>query len=560
VATAVAVLATGTILTMQNLADAGGCSSTDGLLLRVAADPAIAPVLREVAAGWTDPDEPEVNGRCVAVEVTGAATAEVASMLATSAGGLLDIAAGLPAAPSPAGQEMPAVWIPDSSYWIDRMRSISRSMFEPDPPSLATSPVLLGVSAAGAGVLGSGPVPPGALREPLLAGLQSPDQPPLPFALPEPRRDTAGLVGAAWTQSAVVTSDLELPFIVALFRALGDAPPDTAALGPAFDAGLAAAPMSEQAVVAHNTGTSPTRITAVRVVDAPVLDFPYAVLANQPRDSKTAAAMFRAALTRSGGAFARHGFRAPDGTAGNDFPAGDGIAADPVPAFPVGPPERFDQARRIWTSATSSARVLSVVGVNASMQLPMTMPDGSQVPRLRVFQAAATQGMEMFRAGTDLGHWEYAARLDGDRDWVEGVPIALLDEPQQQRILAAIQQVRSAPTNESALFETVLAAYRVMKEGWDPTRSNTLVVWTDSGSTKQGGMTLEEALRELERLADLTRPIRVILLGLGPDADMAQLEALAAATGGGAFQIENPADIQTIFLRALLALPPVPQR
>jgi hypothetical protein len=283
------------------------------------------------------------------------------------------------------------------------------------------------------------------------------------------------------------------------------------------------------------------------------------VLERQPRDIRAAASMFRAALERSPETFTQHGFRAPDGTAGNGFPIGHGVVADPVPTLTVGPPELFDQARRIWTSATSDARVLSVVNINASMSLPMPTAQGP-VPRIEIFRETARQGVALFTAGTDLGHWEYAVRLDGDQDWREGVAIDLLTEEQIARIMQAIDTAAPVATNEAAMFETLLAAYQEMKDGWDPHRSNTLVMWTDSGDTKQGGLTLEETLRELERMRDLTRPIRVVLQGLGPDVNMEHLEALAEATGGAAFQITNPDDIQGVFLRALLALPPVTPR
>jgi hypothetical protein len=317
--------------------------------------------------------------------------------------------------------------------------------------------------------------------------------------------------------------------------------------------------MSEQAVFDYNSADPPIPVTAVHVVDAPALDFPYAVLERQPRDIRTAASMFRAALEGSLEDFTQHGFRAPDGTAGNGFPIGHGITNDPVPMLTVGPPELFDQARRIWTSATSDARVLSVANINASMNLTMPTAQGP-VPRIAIFRATARQGVALFTDGTDLGHWEYAARLEGDQDWREGVPIDLLTEEQTGRIMQAIDAAQPVATNEAAMFETLLAAYQEMKDGWDPHRSNTLVMWTDSGDTKSDGLTLEETLRELERMRDLTRPIRVVLQGLGPDVNMEHLEALADATGGAAFQITNPDDIQSVFLRALLALPPVTPR
>jgi hypothetical protein len=58
--------------------------------------------------------------------------------------------------------------------------------------------------------------------------------------------------------------------------------------------------------------------------------------------------------------------------------------------------------------------------------------------------------------------------------------------------------------------------------------------------------------RDLEVLADVTRPVRVILLGMGPDVDRAALEAIAKTTGGAAFPVTNAEDMEPIFLAALL--------
>jgi hypothetical protein len=543
VVAAVVVLVTGAVLVVQGLAGAGGCDDSAGVRLTVAADPAIAPALREVAQAWTGSERPEVDGRCVAVEVTGAATADVASQLAAAAGGFVDVGTATPDPESPPAGAVPAVWVPDSSYWLARLRSVSRTLFESDPQPLATSPVMLAASPAGAELVGGGqPVPPEALREPLLTALAG--QQPLPVALAEPRRDTAGLVGAGWLEQAVVTAEPELPNLVGAFRQLDDAPPDTATVLTGIGEEPLLVPASEQAVTTHNQAGPATPVTAVPVTDAPALDFPYGVLSRQPRDLQTAAGQFRAALAASAEVFGRHGFRPPD--------AADPLGAGAEQATPVGTPEQLTRTLRIWTSATRDARALSVVSVNASMSTPMTTGDGSQVPRIDVFRATALAGMPLFTAGTDLGHWEYAVGLDGDQDWVEGVPIATLAPEHRQAVERAVQSVQPVAADQAGMFETLLAAYRELQEGYDPSRSNTLIMWTDSGDTKTDGLTLAETLAELERMADVTRPIRVILLGLGPDADLAQLEAIATATGGGAFHLNDPDEIALVFLRALL--------
>lgn len=558
VVAAVAVVAVATVLVVQSLADAGGCRD-DGVPLAVGADPAITPALREVAGDWTGAEEPEIDGQCVAVQVTAVATADLAATLATSAGGSLDVAAATPVGPTPAATatatpgepdppDLPAVWVPDSTYWLDRLRAVSRTLFEPDAPPLATSPIVLAVSPAGAEVFGAGPIAPEALAGPVSAALANPGEATLRLTVAEPRRDTAGLVGAGWLRSVLAPGEADLPDAVRLFRGLGEVPPDTGSLLAAFGDGLTAAPVSEQAVLAYHASAAASpdqdaQVTAVPVVDAPALDFPYAVRSGAPRGVQTAARMFRDVLAGSGDVLARHGFRAPDGTAAPGFPAGHGVAAAPVPVPPVPPPEQLAPLLRIWTSSRSDARVLSVVNVNASMAEPVA--DGVAVPRITVFQQTAELGLSLFTENSQLGHWEYAD------EWVEGVPIDTLDDAQQRAILDATAAMQIRDTNQSAMFETLLAAYRQMKEEYDPTRSNTLVLWTDGGDTV-GELTLEETLAELERLADVTRPIRVILLGLGQDANMADLEAIAEATGGGAYQLVNPDEVRLIFLRALL--------
>jgi hypothetical protein len=502
--------------------------------LTVAADPAVAPVLREVAADWTDTAEPAIDGQCVGVEVIDATTAEAASVLATEAGSSIDVATPTPE--PGALTETPAVWVPDSSYWIARMQAISRTLFTPDTRPLASSPIVLAATPPAADVLGAGPVPPTALAQ--LVGAE------LPLTVAEPRRDTAGLVGVAWLQTAMAPDAADLPAAVGLFRGLGDVPPDSRTLlGALGEGGVAAAPVSEQAVIAHNASQPPVAVTAVPVTEAPALDFPYAILASKPRNLQTAAGMFRAELVGADQVFAAHGFRATDGASRPGFRVGNGVTNAPVPVLPVGPAEQVSQVLRIWISSRSDARVLSLVNINASMLEPMA--EGAP-PRIAVFQATASEGIELFTPNSQLGVWEYAD------DWTEVVPVATLTDDQKGAVLNATAAMQTRLGNESAMFEVLLAGYREMKDGYDPTRSNTLLLWTDGGENLPDGLALEEALAELERLVDVTRPIRVILLGLGPNANMTQLEAIAEATGGGAYQLLDPEEIRLIFLQALL--------
>jgi hypothetical protein len=46
----------------------------------------------------------------------------------------------------------------------------------------------------------------------------------------------------------------------------------------------------------------------------------------------------------------------------------------------------------------------------------------------------------------------------------------------------------------------------------------------------------------------------VVLLGIGPEINMDELNAIAKTTGGKAFQVTEPEKISEIFLQALLRI------
>ena len=92
-----------------------------------------------------------------------------------------------------------------------------------------------------------------------------------------------------------------------------------------------------------------------------------------------------------------------------------------------------------------------------------------------------------------------------------------------------------------------------MRDGYDPTRPNLIVVLTDGGDSDQSPLRLEQFNQDMQKLADPTKPIRVVLIGISVDsADATNLQAIADIVGGGFFPLTSPEQIQTIFLKALL--------
>jgi len=373
------------------------------------------------------------------------------------------------------------------------------------------------------------------------------------IGLAEPRRDSASLAGAVMLHDAVVTSPAQLPALVATYRAATVAP-DQATLLKGFGTTQVIAPMSEQAVLAYDGSGPQLPLVAAGLQPTPVLDYPYAVVSGKPRAIEQAAGLFREALTGSAyqDVFAKRGFRGPDGIATAGFPVGNGVTAEPIVGVPLDDSEKIADVVSIWTVSKTPSRVLALIDVTASMATPMTLPNGVIVTRMQVVQKASIDGLKLFTNESELGRWEYAADMSKGLDYREVVPIAPLDQAQRNRLDGAVAVSRPAPTDLCGLYSTLLDAYKVMQVGYRPDRSNTIVVFIDGRNNKPGSISLDQLETQFEMLADPRKPIRVILLGIGPDVDLNELNAIAKATGGKAFQVNDPTTIGTIFLNALL--------
>ena len=546
---AVAALVALTVVAVRAVAaDANGCSK--GITLSVAAAPDIAPVVRDAATRWTA-GNPKVNGDCVKVQVSATEPADVANMLAVRAGTRINVAAS--PVPTPSDADIPSVWIPDSVSWLVRVQSVNKDAFDNDAPSLAVSPVVLAMPEQLARALqGDNPhrlttADLGALLQKAFKGDKT-----IQVGVSEPRRNAVGLAGASLMYDTVVTAPAQLPILVGTYRAVtlsSDAPGELKAFGQ----GQTVAPLSEQAVLAYDATNPAVPLAAAPLATPAALDYPYALVAGKPRAITRAAEQFRQVLLdpRQDDLFAKAGFRLADGSVPQGFPAGHGVTTEPVQATPLADAAKIADVLSIWTASKTPSRVLALADVTSSMAQPM--PGSTTVNRMQVMQGAAVGGLQLFTDDSEVGLWGFAAGIgDGGVDYRQLVPLGRLGADQRKKLATTVNAAAPAPTNVCGLYDTVLAAYKVMKDGYQEDHSNTIVVFTDSANSKPGSMPVDQLQLELEKLTDTTKPIRVVLLGIGPDVNIDELTAIAKTTGGKAFKVDNPAEIGTIFLQALL--------
>ena len=148
---------------------------------------------------------------------------------------------------------------------------------------------------------------------------------------------------------------------------------------------------------------------------------------------------------------------------------------------------------------------------------------------------AAAGAMPLLPPGSEVGLWEFATKLVGRSDHRELVPLGPLDGPDggaDRRAalalgVAGLQQIVDGGTG---LYDTTLAAVRAVRRGWDPDRVNSVVLLTDGRNDDTDGIDLPTLLAQLRAENDPQRPVPVISLVYGPDADAAALRAISDAT------------------------------
>ena len=543
---AVALVGWFTFDVLRDQLSVAGCASST--VVTVTAAPEIAPALHQIGRQVSEEDGAADDATCYQVRVYGRESADVAESLAVSD-----------------GSERPDVWIPESTLWLQRTQDASAWNVPVTGTSIASSPVVLAVAEPTAYELGwpsrrlswAQLIGPGAgAGRPPAVGLPDPARDPVGvavlFGLQEltkgaPDRNPASTVAMRRLSANTVTQQSEL-----FARLPGAARPDQP---------LAAFPASENAVLRHNAKQAGTQLVAAYAdATVPALDYPYIVLPEVPDQERDAAERFLDRLRDRENALllADAGFRAPDGTALRDRSRDRRTSA--VPLRPVPPAKgEVEQLLNAWAAVNLSGRLQVLLDVSGSM--------GEQVPgtgqtRMAVTVQAATAGLRLFKPTTKLGLRLFATDLDGASDYRDLLPVRPIGEQLAGGGLAKLAAVRAVPNGNTALYDAVLAAYRDSARNWEPGRINAVVVLTDGKDDNASDITRARLLTELRALQEPRRPLKLIGIGIGPDADAAELTAIAGATGGRAFIAKDPTKIGDVFYAALslmLCQPPACQ-
>lgn len=502
----------------------GTASCDTTTVINVTAAPDIAAVITGIGAEVSEQDG------CYKVNVASRDSAATAESLVVSD-----------------GAEQPHVWIPESTIWPRRAQAKGAWEEPVDGASIASSPVVLALTEDAASQLGWPEEPPTWAQ-----GLD------LKIGLPDPGLDPAGVSallavhGLVDSPAEVTTKLRELsantePVSDDLFERL---PGTTDDAGP-----VDGFPVAEHAVLRHNARDLGTQLVAAYADPAvPSFDYPYVVLPETPAAEREAASAFLDRLQgqESSDTLADAGFRTPDGEMLRDRSGDQRTSSAKMTPIELPTDDELDQLLNEWSGVNLSGRVQVLLDISGSMNEPVP---GTGRDRMAVTLQAAELGIGLMKPTTKLGIWLFSTNVDGEnKDYRELWPVAPIREHMAGDAIAKLHAVEALPNGDTGMYDTTLAAYQSATQSFEPGRINTVIILTDGRNDDANSISRDELLAELQKLQNPQRPVRIVGIGIGPDIDVGELQAIAGATGGQAFTTPDPTKIGDVFYAALSLL------
>jgi hypothetical protein len=515
------------------------------VVVNLAASEDIAPAITHVAK-YFNAEHNNVSGQCAVVHVSSEQSYAAAAQLSTG------------------GRPGFDAWVPDSTLWVDVARSspVGAQLVQPAGLNVARSPLMIvmprsvavEMPAYGSSVGWQFLLPQRVGGPATELGLH--------VQFPDPAHSSAGLATLMELQSllgngtSALAGFADFVFNVQVTPGTGST---TAALTSLSS--LAAPPRdqrpvtiaSEQAVAqfdrAHPaqplSGRYPTQGTSE-------LDYPYVLTASNPVKLKAAEAFESALRSRYAQSYVRYlGFR-DAGDAAPSWIGQYGLDTGHLPLTEAPPPGQAAISLQAWQRLSLGSRDLVLLDVSQQMATPVA-PGGPSLEQ--VLAGAASLGLAQFPDSTQLGDWAFASHLDGNRPYKELVPVGPLPAPvglitRRQQVAQVTKQGQPVPA-PAALYGTILAAFKEMTATYQSRYNNAVLVLTAGVENAPGDISAAELIKQLRALYNPRRRVEVIPVMFGNAGDFAALQRIASTTGGQAYQVTDPAQINKVFFSAI---------
>lgn len=192
-----------------------------------------------------------------------------------------------------------------------------------------------------------------------------------------------------------------------------------------------------------------------------------------------------------------------------------------------------------WETYRKTARVIMVIDVSGSMG----DLGGEGFSKLDLAKQAVAASLDQFKSEDEVGLWVFSTNLDGDRDYLQLVPPAPLQQTKTQIRSSVDSLIADGGTG---LYDSTRAAVQAVRDGFDQTKINAVILLTDGKCDDDPpGCELEPLLQFLS--SSERDVVRVFPVAYGADANIAELQAIADATSARLYKATDPLTIEEVF-------------
>jgi hypothetical protein len=314
----------------------------------------------------------------------------------------------------------------------------------------------------------------------------------------------------------------------------------------------------EQAVWKHDQGRPADPAVAVYPIEGTVtLDYPYTVTTSDSLKAQ-AAALLEKAMSSAGtqNRVRELGFRSSGGLAPTSYGNAAGVSPRLPRKLPTPAAQDVAAVMQAWSKLSLSIRMLSIFDISGSMAEKIP---GTNLTRIQGTAQAAQAGLGLLSDDTELGQWVFSTDLVGSQPWKQVVSIGPLSDragsvTRRELIQNALAKAQVKSDGDTALYRTLLAAYRYLKSTYQPDKINSILLLTDGKNDDSGPGGLDDITKAVSLLKaeyDPKRPVKVFMLGFGKGADSNELLQLADATQGSAKVVYTLPGVQKFLLEAI---------
>ncbi|MFN8097543.1 MAG: VWA domain-containing protein [Dermatophilaceae bacterium] len=439
-------------------------------------------------------------------------------------------------------------WISDAPAWIEaydaRAQNSDAMPKATVGRSLASTPVVLAVPASIATPQTTGPQKwLDALTKLPLSSSSTAESTPTALAFTAVWQMFASLPGGenAISKPFFEIVRAQVPATVAFERASG--PASTAKAFPA----------SEQQIATWNAAHPNANVEAFTPAEGPPLMKYTLVRFDGPAHDDNAFAQLEQKLTSRSAGQALSGafFRPESGVATREVVKG--VPATLPGTIPTINTPTLTKLLADMEKITRKVSILNVVDVSGSM-----IEKAGGHTRIDLAISAVNASMAQLPDTARAGLWVFSSdRRPGGRDYEEILNVATLGSARDsgsQRVALeqAVNSMGTLISGDTGLYDTIAAAFESARKNYLPDTQNIVIVVTDGkNDDPTGGLDESGLIARLRQLQDRDKPVRLVLIGMGPNSDVAAMKRITGAVDGITSVSTNPNDLGSVLAAAV---------